>query len=74
MTYTIRWYPVADPVMHLKSITSNGTPIWGTFDEALRFDEDQPNAARNALLSCRAFHGREEDIVLVRMRRVRVKR
>lgn len=69
MRRIIRWYPVGEPVWHLESFTFNGTPIWGEFDQAADYDEDWK--AGQALAACRAFHGREEDIVIVTIKRTR---
>lgn len=69
MRLQVRWYPVAEQVKHLVSFTPSQAPIWGTFDEA--YDWSSEAAVQDALRACRNFHGKEEDIVIVRIRRVK---
>lgn len=70
MRRLIRWYPVGEPVKHLEAFTFKGAPIWGgSIDKAADYDEDWK--AGQALAACRAFHGAEEDIVIVTIARKR---
>ena len=72
MIWNIRWYPVGEPVQHLVRFEPNGAPVWGSFDDAAVFyDHEDEAKMRAALAACRAFHGREEDIVSVKRTRVR---
>lgn len=75
MIWMIRWYPRADTAKHLVRLTSSGEPDWGDHSEARVFyDHDGESAPRAVLRACRKFHGEDEDIVLVKVTRVRRKR
>jgi hypothetical protein len=62
---------VAEPVQHLKALTPNATPIWGSLDEAAMFFENDEAKLQRALRACFDFHGDDQDIVIVRVRRIK---
>lgn len=71
MRRLVRWYPVGEPVKHLRAFTIDSVPLWGSFDDAADYDDE--GRLRAAMKACRAFHGREEDIVAVRIKRTSVR-
>lgn len=69
MIWNVRWYPVAERVQHLVRFEPDGAPVWGSFDDAAAYYGRQ--RVEEALKACRSFHGREEDIVIVKRTRTR---
>ena len=73
MKRVIRWYgKVCYHTTYLTSFTADGAPNFGRLEDAANYDTDEK--AIVALKACRRFHGPTEEIVLVRIERVKRRR